>query len=601
LEAAYANRVFSRWTVDDRCPSLLGVHVAISREILVGELMNFFDWVQILFFVALIVCLTPLLGRYMANVFKGKPTFMHPVLGWLENLCYRMGGVDSKEEMSWIEYGKALLIFNLISFATLFFLQLFQGFLPLNPQNFPAVSWPLAFNTAISFTTNTNWQAYAGETTMSYLTQMLGLAVHNFLSAATGLAALLVLIRGFTRKNAITVGNFWVDLIRTIVYVLLPLSIVMAIILVSEGVVQTFSPYVEVTTLENAKQTIPLGPAASQIAIKQLGTNGGGFFNANSAHPFENPSTFTNLLEMIAILLIPAASVYTYGILIGSRKHAWILFFVMLGLWAAGIAISFNSEYLHDPLIDAYPLLEGKETSLGISNSLLWSVSTTTTANGSVNAMISSLTPLAGGVAMFNIMLGELIFGGVGVGLCSMIMFALLTVFLSGLMVGRTPEYLGKKIEKSEMKWVVLAVLMPGALILTGSGISSILPQGLVSLSHQGPHGLTEILYAFSSSAGNNGSAFGGLNANTNYYNLLLGFIMLIARISIILPTLAVAGLLANKKVTPPSEGTFSTNSLLFAILLVSVILIVGALTFFPALSLGPFAEQILMLDGQAF
>lgn len=412
--------------------------------------MNFFDWSQILFFVGLFIILTPILGKYMANVFSGKPTFLHPLLGWLENLSYRCGGVNPKEEMTWINYGKELLIFNLIGFITLFFLQIFQGFLPLNPQNFQAPSIPLAFNTAASFGTNTNWQAYAGETTMSYLTQMLGLAVHNFLSAATGLTALLVLIRGFTRKNSSTVGNFWVDLIRTVTYVLLPLSMILAVILVSEGVVQTFSPYTEATTLENGKQTIPLGPAASQIAIKQLGTNGGGFFNTNSAHPFENPSPLSNVLEMLALLLIPAATIYTYGIFIRSRKHAWIIFFVMLGLWSASIAVSFYSEYLHDPIIAAYPLLEGKETRFGMTNSLLWSVTTTSTANGSVNAMLSSLTPLAGGMAMFNIMLGELIFGGVGVGLCSMIMFILLTVFLSGLMVGRTPEYLGKRLKKGK-------------------------------------------------------------------------------------------------------------------------------------------------------
>ena len=562
--------------------------------------MNSYAWAQIFFFALLFIVLTPFLGTFMAHLFSGQKTLITPLFEGLEKLCYRISGVDSNQEMTWIEYGKALLIFNIIGFITLFVLQLTQGLLPLNPQNFPALSWPLAFNTAASFATNTNWQAYAGETTMSYLTQMSGLAVHNFLSAATGLATLLVLIRGFTKKNSTTIGNFWVDLVRTVVYLLLPLSIIMAIILVSQGVIQNFSPYVEVTTLENGKQTIPLGPVASQIAIKQLGTNGGGFFNANSAHPFENPSAFTNLLEMLAIILIPAASIYAYGILIGSKKHAWIIFFVMLALWTGGIAVSFYSENLHDPVIPAYPLLEGKETRFGITDSLLWSVSTTATANGSVNAMMDSLTPLAGGIAMFNMMLGELIFGGVGVGLCSMIMFTLLTVFLSGLMVGRTPEYLGKKIEKREMQWVVLAVLMPGALILTGAGISSIWPDALSSLGNQGPHGLSEILYAFTSSAGNNGSAFAGLNANTNYFNIVLGIVMLIARASIILPSLAIAGLLAAKKITPPSEGTFSTNSLLFAILLISVIIIVGALTFFPALALGPFIEHLLMLEGGA-
>lgn len=558
-------------------------------------------WVQLLFFTGLLVGLTPLLGTYMANVFTGKATFANKALGWLEKLCYWISGANPKEEMSWTEYGKALLLFNFLGFISLFCLQLIQGYLPLNPQNFEAVSLPLAFNTAMSFTTNTNWQSYAGETTLSYLTQMLGLTSQNFLSAATGMAALLTLIRGLIRKTIDTVGNFWVDLVRMVVYLLLPLSTLMAVLLVGEGVIQTFSPYMEVTTLENTRQTIPLGPVASQVAIKQLGTNGGGFFNANSTHPFENPTPFSNLLQMLALLLIPAASVYAYGIMIGSKKHAWLLFFAMLLLWFAGIFLSFTSEHLYNNVINAYPILEGKETRLGINNSLLWSVSTTATSNGSVNAMLSSLSPLAGGVAMFNIMLGELIFGGVGVGLCSMIMLILLTVFLSGLMVGRTPEYLGKKIEKREMQWVVMAILMPGALILVGAGISSVLPEALSHLSNQGPHGLSEILYAFSSTAGNNGSAFAGLNANTNYYNLSFGTVMLLARVSIILPSLAIAGLLAKKKITPPSVGTFSTNSILFFILLISVILIVGALTFFPALSLGPVVEHLLMLEGKSF
>lgn len=558
-------------------------------------------WIQLLFFTGLFICLTPILGRYMANVFTGKATFAYRTLGWLENLCYRIGGTNPKEEMSWIEYGKALLVFNFLGFITLFFLQLLQGYLPLNPQNLGATSWPLAYNTAMSFTTNTNWQSYAGETTLSYLTQMLGLTSHNFLSAATGMAALLTLTRGLIRKTVDTIGNFWVDLVRMVVYILLPLSIIMAVVLVEEGVIQTFSPYIEVTTLENAKQTIPLGPVASQIAIKQLGTNGGGFFNTNSSHPFENPTAFSNLLEMLTLVLIPAASVYTFGIMIGSKKHAWLLFFAMFVLWAGGILISFSSQHLYNPVIDVYPILEGQETRLGTTNSLLWAASTTATANGSVNAMISSLSPLSGGVSMFNMMLGELIFGGVGVGLCGMLMFTLLTVFLSGLMVGRTPEYLGKKIEKREMQWVMMAILMPGALILIGAGISSVLPEALSSLSNQGPHGLSEILYAFSSAAGNNGSAFAGLNANTNYYNLALGTVMLFARTSIILPSLAIAGLLARKKITPPSVGTFSTNSVLFVILLISVILIIGALTFFPALSLGPVVEHLLMLEGESF
>ncbi len=552
-------------------------------------------WLQLIFFAAMLLLLTPLLGSYLFHIYNKK------TIGRLEMWCYRMGNINPDSEMSWIDYGKDLLIFNVFGLGFLFLLQLVQGYLPLNPQHFGAVSWDSAFNTAASFTTNTNWQGYAGETTLSYLTQMLGLTSHNFLSAATGLAALLALTRGIARYASHTIGNFWVDLVRTVVYLLLPLSILFSLVLVSEGVIQTLSPYVEAAPLEGGKQTIPLGPVASQIAIKQLGTNGGGFFNANSAHPFENPTGLTNFLEMLALVLIPAATVYAYGLMIGSKRHGWLLFFVMFALWAGGTAVAFYAQYVKSPEIDAYPLMEGVETRLGIANSLIWSVSSTVTANGSVNAMLSSLSPLAGGVAMFNIMLGECLFGGVGVGLCSMLMFVLLTVFLSGLMVGRTPEYLGKKIEKREMQWVMLAVLMPGALILIGAGLSSVLPAALSSLSSSGPHGLSEILYAFTSCSGNNGSAFAGLNANTKYYNLFLAVVMLIARLSILLPSLAIAGLLAKKKITPPSTGTFSTQSLLFALLLIGVILIIGGLTFFPALSLGPIIEHLLMLEGRSF
>jgi len=563
--------------------------------------MFLFHWVQLLCFITILIVLTPILGKFIANVLSNRQTAFHPFFGWLENLCYRISGVDPAIEMTWPAYAAALLLFNLFGLLALFLIQIFQAYLLLNPQHFPNLSWDLAFNNAAGFITGSDWQAYAGETTMSYLTQMLGLTVQNFLSAATGMAAMLVLIRGLTRKKTMTIGNFWADLVRSLVYVLIPLSILLAVLLVGEGVVQTISPYIEITTLEEGKQTIPLGPAASQIAIKQLGTNGGGFFNANSAHPFENPSPFSNFLEMLAILLIPAALTYTYGILIGSKKHGWILFFLMLFMWAAGLGISIYSENLHNPVVDAYPNLEGKETRFGILNSMIWSVSTTATANGSANAMISSLSPLAGGVAMFNIMLGELIFGGVGTGLLSMVMFVLLTVFLSGLMVGRTPEYLGKKIEKREMQWVMLAILVPGCLTLIGAGFSIIYPSALSSLSNAGPHGFSEMLYTFTSVAGNNGSAFAGLNANTPYFNINLGIIMLITRLSIIIPSLAIGGLLAQKKITPPSLGTFSTNSFLFVVMLLSVIVIVGALTFFPALSLGPVIEHLLMLDNRSF
>lgn len=558
-------------------------------------------WSQVLFFILLLVVIAPFLGRYIAAVFQGQKTVLQPILGGLERLTYRIGGVDPNSEMSWQGYAKALFLFNFIGVIAVFLLQLFQNLLPLNPQNFPAVEWSLALNTAISFVTNTNWQAYAGETTLSYTTQMLGLAVQNFLSAATGGCALIALIRGFTSKTEETIGNFWKDLVRQIVYLFLPLSILFACVLVAEGMIQNFSSYVEVQTLEGVKQMIPQGPVASQIAIKQLGTNGGGFFNTNSAHPFENPSALSNFLEQLAILMIPAALVFTYGRMLGSKKQGWLLFGVMFFLWAVGLAISFYSQSLSNPVLEAMPVLEGQETRFGTANSLLWSVSTTATANGSVNAMLSSLAPLAGAVCMFNLMVGELIFGGVGVGMCSMIMYVLLTVFLSGLMIGRTPEYFGKKIEKREMQWVMVGVLTQGVLILIGAGISSVLPQGLAGLSNQGPHGLSEILYAFSSTAGNNGSAFAGLNANTLYYNLFLGVVMLLARVAIIVPSLAVAGLVAQKKTTPPSAGTFSADTLLFALLLVATILIIGALTFSPAQVLGPIVEHFLMIEGRSF
>jgi len=560
-----------------------------------------FDWIPFLLFIALLLVIIPILGRYLANLFQGKKTALHPVLGWLEILCYRFAGVDPIEEMSWGRYAKAMLFFNLWGFLFLFILQMIQAHLPFNPQHFEDLSWPLAFNTAISFVTNTNWQAYAGENTMSYATQMWGLTVQNFVSAATGNAVLFALIRGFLRKQTDKIGNFWSDLVRTIIYLLLPLSLLFSIFLVSQGVTQTLSSYTELTTLEGAKQVIPVGPVASQVAIKQIGTNGGGFFNTNSAHPFENPTPLSNFLETLAILMIPAASVYAFGILIDSRKHACILLAIMFAIWLGGFTIAWDSESMKNPIMEATPYLEGKETRFGVTNSILWATVTTGTSNGSVNAMHDSLSPLAGGVAMLNIMLGELVFGGVGVGLCSMIMFVLTTVFLSGLMVGRTPEYLGKKIEKKDIQWVMIAVLTPSALILIGAGISSVLPEALSSLTDQGPHGLSQILYAFTSAAGNNGSAFAGLNANTNYYNIGLGIVMFFARLAILVPSLGLAGHLAAKKNVPMSAGTLSTNTFLFAAMLFSVILIICALTFFPALSLGPIVEQLLMLNREGF
>jgi K+-transporting ATPase ATPase A chain len=494
-----------------------------------------------------------------------------------------------------------MLYFNAIGLGVLFLLLLVQGWLPLNPQKFSGVDLALAFNTAASFTTNTNWQAYGGEITCSYLTQMLGLTVQNFVSAGTGNAVLLALIRGIQRKSAQTIGNFWVDLTRTVVYVFLPVCVVLALLLVNQGVIQNLHEYVVAKTLAGESQTIPMGPVASQIAIKQLGTNGGGFFNANSTHPFENPTPLSNFVETFAILTIPAGATYMYGLMIQSRRQGWVIFSVMGILWLAGVGIALMSEHSPNPVLGVHPVLEGKETRFGTSNSVLWAISTTGTSNGSVNAMHSSLSPLAGGMALFNIMIGEVVFGGVGVGLCGMLMFVLLTVFLAGLMVGRTPEYLGKKIEKSEMQWVMLAILAPCALILFGAGLASILPSALESLANSGPHGLSEILYAFSSAAGNNGSAFAGLNANTYFYNIILGMTMILARLAILVPSLAVAGSLVKKQAMTPSLGTFETDRLLFGILLLSVILIVAALTFFPALSLGPIVEQILMRRGQAF
>lgn len=552
-------------------------------------------------FILLLLIAVPLLGRYMAEVFKDNPKKSIPLLSSLENLTYRVCHIDPNQEMTWKNYAKAMLYFNLVSLISLFLLQLLQGWLPLNPQGFLGVEPALAFNTAVSFVTNTNWQAYGGENTMSYLTQMTGLSVQNFVSAATGNAVLLAFIRGISRTATETIGNFWVDLTRTIAYLLLPFCIIFALFLVSQGVIQNFHPYVEAKTLADEIQNIPMGPVASQIAIKQLGTNGGGFFNANSSHPFENPTPLSNFLETFAILCIPAAATYMYGLLIKSRKQGWVIFSVMFILWMGGLAIALTSEYTSNLVLNVNPVLEGKETRFGITNSVLWAVTTTGTSNGSVNSMHSSLSPLAGGIAMFNIMIGEVVFGGVGVGLCSMLMFVLLTVFLAGLMVGRTPEYLGKKIEKTEIQWVMLAILTPCALILLGAGIASILPIALESLANAGPHGLSEILYAFSSAAGNNGSAFAGLNANTYFYNIVLGVVMILARLAILVPSLAIAGNLAQKSIMATSLGTFATDKLLFGILLFSVIFIVAALTFFPALSLGPITEQILMLRGQAF
>ncbi|HJX32275.1 MAG TPA: potassium-transporting ATPase subunit KdpA [Thermodesulfobacteriota bacterium] len=563
--------------------------------------MYLHEGAQIVLYLVFLVALTPVLGLFMAKVFNDEHTWLTPLLRPLEKTIYRLAGIDENEEMRWSTYVWALLIFNFLGFVVVFVIQMIQDKLPLNPQKLSGVSVDLAFNTAVSFMTNTNWQSYAGETTLSYFTQMLGLTVQNFLSAATGVAVLLALTRGLTRRSLQTIGNFWVDLVRTTLYVFLPLAFILAIILVGQGVVQTFSPAMHIQTLEGHSQIIPLGPAASQIAIKQLGTNGGGFFNANSAYPLENPTPLSNFLQMFSLLLIPAALTYTYGKMVGSRRQGWAIFAAMMTLFLVGLVVSLWAEYGFNPVTGIAASMEGKEVRFGIANSVLWATATTAASNGSVIAMHSSLSPLAGLVAMFNIMLGEVIFGGVGAGLYGMLVFVILTVFIAGLMVGRTPEYLGKKIEAFEVKMSMLAVIAPSLVILVFSSIASVTDAGLSSLGNQGPHGLSEILYAFSSAAGNNGSAFAGLNANTTFYNIMLGISMLIGRFAVIVPVLAIAGSMANKKIAPFSAGMFQTDNATFVALLVATVIIVGGLTFFPALSLGPIVEHLLMRAGHAF
>lgn len=556
--------------------------------------------IEIVAFMLSLIGLTLLIGTYMADVFTGKDTQLTKPLKGLETLSYQIAGVEMRE-MEASEYVKSLIYFNVIGFFALFLMILFQKFLPLNPENFPGTSVSLAFNIAASYVTNTNWQSYVPETTLSYFTQMAGLTVQNFLSASTGLAVLIALTRGITRREKRTIGNFYVDIVRSVVYIFLPLSIIFALILLTQGVIQTLLPYLKITTLEGREQILPFGAVASQIAIKQLGTNGGGFFNANGAHPFENPTPLSNFLETLCIFLIPSASIYCYGIMSGMKKHATVIFSVIFFLFMTGFVVSLFGEHFYGVNIGSSPILEGKETRFGLFNSIIWSTATTATSNGSINAQMSSLSPLAGGVALFNMMADELIFGGVGVGLCSLIMFILLTVFIAGLMVGRTPEYMGKKIEIAEMQWIIVAVLAPAALILIGAGISSLLDLAKTDLAAKGPHGLSTILYAFASAGGNNGSAFANLNSNTAYYNIFLGVIMLIARFSILIPSLMIAGLLVKKKASPPTIGTFSTNSAVFGILLFSVILLGGALTFLPALALGPIAEHLLMMENRFF
>lgn len=567
--------------------------------------MNTMDVFQILLYLVLIIVLAAPLGRYMSRVFTGERTILDRVLRPLERFIYRLLGVAAEEEMGWRGYAAALLVFNLLGMLLLFLIQLAQGYLPFNPQHFGAVKPALAFNTAASFMTNTNWQAYSGEATMSYFTQMAGLTVQNFVSAATGLTVVIALTRGLSRRSASTIGSFWVDLTRSVLWVLLPLSLIGSLALVSQGVIQNLGHYLTAHTLEGAGQTIAMGPAASQEIIKMLGTNGGGFFNANSAHPFENPTPLTNFLEMLAILLIPAGLTFTFGHMVGNVKQGKVILASMLILFIMFLGVCFAGEVAGNPQISALgvngPSMEGKEVRFGMANSALFATITTAASCGAVNAMHDSLTPLGGLAPLMQIMLGEVVFGGVGAGLYGMLVFVILTVFIVGLMVGRTPEYLGKKIESRETKMAVLAVLIPAVAILAGSALAAATQTGTSSVLNAGPHGFSEILYAFSSAAGNNGSAFAGLNANTLFYNLSLGLAMLIGRFGVILPVLAIAGSMVGKKITPPGPGTFETTGVLFALLLAGTVLIVGALTFFPALALGPIVEHLLMNAGKAF
>ena len=560
------------------------------------------DIVQALVFFILLIGLAPLLGRYMARVFAGESTLLSKLLAPLEKAVYRSGGIQANEEMSWKQYFLAVLVFNLVGIVSLWGLMMMQARLPLNPMKLGNVPWDLALNTAISFITNTNWQAYSGENTLSYFTQMAGLTVHNFLSAATGIAVLLALARGMRRATVQKLGNFWVDVTRSTIYVLLPLALCMAVLLAGQGVTQTLSAYAEAQTLEGAKQVIPLGPVASQVAIKQLGTNGGGFFGQNSAHPFENPTPLTNFLEVFGLLIVAASLVFTFGLMIGDRRHAWCLFSVMLVLLAGSFAVAWWAESQPNPVTaNVLPQLEGKEVRFGVMNSVLFATATTGTSCGAVNAMHDSFMPLAGMIPLWNLMLGCIVFGGVGAGLYGMLMHVLIAVFIAGLMVGRTPEYLGKKIQAWEAAWAIVAILLPNILILVGSAVAASVSAGLAGLGNSGPHGLSEILYAYSSSAANNGSAFAGLSANSVFYNLSLGAAMFLGRFGCIFAVLAIAGSLAAKKTVPASPGTFPTDGLTFTLVLLGIVVIVGALTFFPALCLGPIVEHGLMVSGRVF
>jgi K+-transporting ATPase ATPase A chain len=573
--------------------------------------MTAHGWLQFVAFLAVLLLLMQPLGLYIARVVEGEKTFLDPVLRPIERFFYRVCGIHAEREMNWQQYSVAMLLVSFVSLLLTYVIERVQGLLPWNPQHLAGVSPALAFNTAVSFTTNTNWQSYTPETTMSYFTQMVGLAYHNFLSAAIGIAVAVALVRGIARKQSNTIGNFWVDTTRIILWILLPICLMVAPVLISQGVIQNLKPYTAITTLQHGSQTLAQGPVASQEVIKELGTNGGGFFNANSAHPFENPSPFSNFIEMILILLIPAALTVTLGKMTGSSGHGWAVFSAMVILFVSAYTVCYWAESRPHPLlhgvdqkttlINSGANMEGKEVRNGISQSALFATVTTDTSCGAVNSAHDSYTPLGGMVLMVNIMLGEVVFGGVGSGLYGMLIFVVLSVFIAGLMVGRTPEYLGKKIESYDVKLAMLFVLIFPLIILVLAAIAVLDPVALASLTNNGPHGFSEILYAYTSTAGNNGSAFGGLNANTNWYNLTLAFNMLAGRFFMKVPMLALAGNLAKKKSVPPSSGTFPVNTALFTVLLVGVILIVGALTFFPALSLGPILEHLLLHAGKTF
>ncbi|EGW23252.1 potassium-transporting ATPase subunit KdpA [Methylobacter tundripaludum] len=566
-----------------------------------------------LYFVALLLLAKPL-GVYMAAVYENRPLLLKRILGPLEAGFYRLSGVNPEQEMGWKSYAAALLWFNLFGGLAVFALQMLQAHLPLNPQQMANVTVDSAFNTAVSFATNTNWQGYSGETTMSYLTQMLGLSVQNFVSAATGMAVLVAMIRGFQRTHADGIGNFWADLTRGTLYILLPLSFVLALVLVGQGVVQTFKPYQTIplveqvsTATEKTTQTLAVGPAASQIAIKQLGTNGGGFFNVNSAHPFENPTPLANFLEMLLLILIPAALCHTFGTMVGDPRQGWAILSAMTLVLVSLLFVTVGYEQGGNPALAALGVeqsvsvdqsggnMEGKETRFGIVNSAIWATATTAASNGSVNSMHDSYTPLGGMIPMWLIQLGEVIFGGVGSGLYGMLIFVLIAVFVAGLMIGRTPEYLGKKIEAFEIKMAAIVILIPAFFILGGTSLAIMVEAGKSAVANPGAHGFSEILYAFSSAAGNNGSAFAGLSANSPFYNTALGITMLFGRYGIMIPVLAIAGSLAAKKTVPTTVGTLPTHTPLFVMLLIGTVVLVGALTFVPALALGPVVEHLIM------